>query len=65
MLMPEAAVDEYGFTPTRKCEVRFTRQITPVETEPVTHGMCGSADTQLRLHVFVANSPHISTTLFF
>jgi hypothetical protein len=30
MLMPKAAVYEYGFMPTWKYQVRFARQIPPV-----------------------------------
>jgi hypothetical protein len=61
MLMPKAAMYEYDFAAPGENDIGRTRQVAPVDPEPVAQSMRHLPDNQLRLTVGFADEGHTST----
>lgn len=61
--MPEAAVDKNANTVAWQNDVGAPRQITPVETKTVAHGMEKAAHNEFRLCIFATNAGHQTAAL--
>jgi hypothetical protein len=64
MLMPETPVDKHHLSSARKCQIRGTRQITPVKAEAVSESVRQPTDGELGLGVFAPDSRHQGGSLF-
>lgn len=58
MAMPETSLYKYYFFVPGQYNVRFSRQILPMQTKPKTKTVKYRSDNPLRLSVFAANSSH-------
>ena len=61
--MPETPMNKYHFAPRDKRKVRFSRQILPMEPEPVTHSVSETAHRQLGTHALAADPAHVLTAV--
>jgi hypothetical protein len=62
--VPEASVYKYHFSPPRKREVGLTRQIPPVQTEPIPGGVQTAPQDHLGLGVLTPDATHVEPSLF-
>jgi hypothetical protein len=63
MGMPETAVHKYHFPPGGKHQIRFSRQILPMQPEAESHSVHHAAHRQLRKHACAADTAHILTAV--
>jgi len=63
--VPEAAVNENCFSPTRKSDVGFTGQLAEMEPKAVTQSVCDLTYPYLRLRVAAADGTHVGASPFF
>lgn len=63
MAVPKTPVDEHYCSPTRKDNVRYAGQITPMQTEAITQAIKRFAYDNLRRRVLVFNTRHVPTAL--
>jgi hypothetical protein len=61
--VPEAAVDKNANTVAWQNDVGAPRQITPVETKTIAHGVEQAADEKFRLGILAANAGHQAAAL--
>lgn len=61
--MPEAAVDKNTDAVACQNDVGAPRQITPVETKTIAHGVEQAADDKFRLGILAANAGHQAAAL--
>jgi hypothetical protein len=61
--MPEAAMDKDTDAVSRQNDVGAPRQITPVETKTVAHGMEKAAHNEFRLCILATNAGHQTAAL--
>jgi hypothetical protein len=61
--MPEASVDKNANTVAWQNDVGASRQITPVETKTIAHGVEQAADDKFRLRILAANAGHQAAAL--
>ncbi len=59
--MPKTPVHKDDGTVAHHNNIRFTRQIPPVETEPVSHAVQQAPDKLLRNSVAPLNTGHVPT----
>ncbi len=61
--MPEAAVDKNTDAVAWQNDIGAPRQITPVETKTIAHGVEQTADDKFRLGILAANEGHQAAAL--
>jgi hypothetical protein len=62
VLVPEAAVNEYGPLQAREREIRRARQVAPMQTKAEAEGVGHASHRQFGRHVLAADSAHVLAT---
>ncbi len=61
--MPEAPVNEDHFAPRRKYQIRLSRKVFPVQSEPVAQSVSQAPHVELGLHILASDRAHVGASV--